>query len=57
MPSPPRLIAASGIGESWQKKILLPFSATNQNLTPTLDRPVRVIPRYKVLQSLARVTR
>jgi hypothetical protein len=46
-----KLIAASGIGESWQKKILLPFSETNQNLTPTLDKPLRVIPRYKLLQS------
>jgi hypothetical protein len=46
-------IAASGIGESWQRKILLPFSTTNQDLTPTLGRPVRVLPRYKVLQSLA----
>ena len=34
-------------------KILLPFSATNQYLTPTLGKPLRVIPRYKVLQSLA----
>jgi hypothetical protein len=48
-----KAIAASGIGESWQKKILLPFSDTNQNLTPTLDKPLRIIPRYKVLQSLA----
>jgi TPR repeat protein len=46
-------IAASGIGESWQKKILLPFSTTNQDLTPTLGRPLRILPRYKVLQSLA----
>jgi hypothetical protein len=48
-----RGIAASGIGESWQKKILLPFSTTNQDLTPTLGRPLRMLPRYKVLQSLA----
>ena len=48
-----RLMAESGISESWQKKLLLPLSATNQNLTPTLDRPVRVIPKYKILQSLA----
>lgn len=46
-------IAASGIGESWQRKILLPFSTTNQDLTPTLGRPLRILPRYKVLQSLA----
>jgi hypothetical protein len=48
-----KLIAASGIGGSWQKRILLPLSDTNPNLTPTLDRPVRVIPNYKVLRSLA----
>jgi len=46
------LIAGSGISESWQKQILLPLSATNQTLTPTLDRSVRVIPRYSILQSL-----
>ena len=46
-------IAASGIEEAWQRKILLPFSTTNQYLTPTLGKPLRVIPRYKVLQSLA----
>jgi TPR repeat protein len=48
-----RLIAASGIEKRWQDKILLPLSDTNQNLTPTLDRPLRVIPNYKVLRSLA----
>ena len=46
-----RLIAESGLSESWQRKLLLPFSATNQNLTPTLDMPLRVIPKYKILQS------
>lgn len=46
-------IAASGIGESWQRKILLPLSTTNQDLTPTLGRPLRILPRYKVLRSLA----
>ncbi len=48
-----RVIAQSGIGEAWQKKLLLPFSATNQTLTPTLDRPLRVVPAYTVLQSFA----
>jgi len=46
-------IAASGIGVSWQRKILLPFSTTNYDLTPTLGRPLRILPRYKVVQSLA----
>jgi len=48
-----RSIAASGIKEAWQRKVLLPFSATNQNLTPTLDRPLMVVPSYKLLQPLA----
>jgi TPR repeat protein len=48
-----RLIAGSGISQAWQKKLLLPLSATNQTLTPTLDRPLRVVPRYAILQSLA----
>jgi hypothetical protein len=47
-----RLIVESGVGESWRRKLLLPLSATNQNLTPTLDRLARVIPKYKLLQSL-----
>jgi TPR repeat protein len=47
-----KLIAESGVGENWRRKLLLPVSATNQNLTPTLDRLARVIPKYKLLQSL-----
>ena len=43
-----RLMAESGISEAWQRKILLPLSATNQTLTPTLNRPVRVVPRFTV---------
>ena len=46
-------IASSGISPGWQRKILLPFSNTNYDLTPTLGRPLRILPRYKVLQSLA----
>jgi len=48
-----QIIAESGISPSWQLKLLLPYSATNQTLTPTLDKPVRVVPKYTVLQSLA----
>src|ERR1035437_2541905 len=48
-----RLIAETGISPAWQAKILLPLSATNQTLTPTLARPLRPVPKYKVLQSLA----
>lgn len=48
-----RVIAQSGIGEVWKKKLLLPLSTTNQTLTPTLDRPLSVVPTYTVLQSFA----
>ena len=48
-----KVIAASGVGESWQSRILLPLSDTNHNLTPTLDRPLTVIPQYTVLRRLA----
>lgn len=47
-----KAISASGVGPLWQAKLLLPFSETNQNLTPTLDRPVRILPSYKLLQKL-----
>jgi hypothetical protein len=46
-------IAASGIEESWQRKILLPFSTTNADLTPTLGRPLRFLPQYRVVKSFA----
>jgi hypothetical protein len=45
-------IAESGLPENWKRKLLLPYSTTNQNLTPTLERLFRVIPTYKVLQNL-----
>ena len=48
-----RLIAESGISQAWQKKLLLPLSATNQTLTPTLARPLRLVPKFKILQPLA----
>jgi TPR repeat protein len=45
-------IAASGIHDRWQRRILLPFSTTNQDLTPTLYKPLRTLSRYRVLQVL-----
>jgi TPR repeat protein len=45
-------IAASGIDQRWQRMILLPLSATNQDLTPTLRKPLRTISNYKLLQAL-----
>jgi len=47
-----KAIAASGLDESWQKKLLLPYSDANPNLTPTLSREFRAIHGYKVLQTL-----
>ena len=46
-------MAASGIEERWQRKLLLPYSATNLDLTPTQGRPLRIIPSYKLVRSLA----
>ena len=46
-------LAESGLDDSWQKKLLLPYSTTNQNLTPTLDRPLRILPKFKRLEALA----
>jgi TPR repeat protein len=47
-----RAVAESGIGEQWRSKLLLPYSDTNQNLTPTLGKSLRTIPQYEVLQAL-----
>jgi hypothetical protein len=46
-------IARSGIGEQWQKKILLPYSETNQDLTPTRKLTMRWLPKYQVLRTLS----
>ena len=43
----------SGVAPQWQQKLLLPYSETNQNLTPTLGRPVFVLPQYEVIQLLS----
>jgi TPR repeat protein len=48
-----KVIAESGVSESWQSKLLPPSSATNQNLTPTLNKPIRVIPKYRILRSFS----
>ena len=45
-------LASSGLDEHWQKKLLLPYSDSNPNLTPTLNRPFRAVKSYKVLQTL-----
>ncbi len=46
-----RVIAESGIDEAWQRKILLPYSETNQNLTPTLNKPLQILTGYKLIRS------
>lgn len=45
-------IVSSGVDQKWVAKLLLPYSETNQNLTPTLNRVVRILPAYKLLQNL-----
>jgi len=45
------LLAESGIDELWQQKLLLPLSVTNQNLTPTLNKPLVILGGYKLVHS------
>lgn len=45
-------LAASGIDPAWQKKLLLPYSDTQQNLTPTLNRAFHTVNTYKIAQTL-----
>ena len=46
-----RAIAHSGIGEPWQKKLLLPYSDTNQDLTPTRKLSVHWLAKYEVVRT------
>ena len=46
-----RTVARGGINAEWQGKILLPYSNTNLNLTPTLELTVRYLPKYRVVQT------
>jgi hypothetical protein len=46
-----RTIARGGINAEWQSKILLPYSNTNLNLTPTRELTVRYLPKYRVVQT------
>jgi len=47
-----RTVAGSGIEEKWRTRLLLPYSNTNLNLTPTRELTVRYLPRYRVVQTL-----
>lgn len=47
-----KIFSESGLEENWQKKLLLPYSDENPNLTPTLPRPFHVVDTYKIIQSL-----
>ncbi|MGH7968045.1 MAG: SEL1-like repeat protein [Limisphaerales bacterium] len=47
-----QVIADSGLDDAWSKKLLLPYSETKPNLTPTLSRPFHVVSGYKVVQPL-----
>lgn len=42
-------IARSQVGEAWQKKLLLPYSETNLNITPTRELKVRLVPGYEMM--------
>jgi hypothetical protein len=44
-----KVLVEGGIDETRQKKLLLPYSETNQNLTPTLGKRVVVVSSYQVL--------
>ena len=46
-----KTIAHSGISELWQKKILLPYSDTNQDLTPTRKLSVHRLAKYQVVRT------
>lgn len=46
-------VARSGVGGEWQKKLLLPYSNTNVDLTPTRDLKVTVVPKYEVLTNFS----
>ena len=46
-----RMVASSGIDEKWRTKILLPYSNTNLNLTPTRELTVRYLPKYRIVQT------
>lgn len=47
-----QVLAGSGLNESWQKKLLLPYANTNQDLTPTIKRTVRWFPKYELVKNL-----
>jgi len=48
-----KALARSGIGERWQKKILLPYSDTNQDLTPTRRLSMRSLSKYQVVRTFS----
>ncbi len=48
-----KVMAQSGIDPLWQRQLLLPYSMTNANLTPTLDKPLVLAARYQVVSPQA----
>jgi hypothetical protein len=46
-----KTMTLGGINAEWQSKILLPYSNTNLNLTPTRELTVVYLPRYRVVQT------
>jgi TPR repeat protein len=49
-----KVLGESNLDAGWQKKLLLPYTATNTSLTPVLGRPVQSVERYSVLKFLPR---
>ena len=48
-----KVIAQSGIDPIWQRQLLLPYSATQGNLTPTLGKPLVHATGYQVVSPQA----
>lgn len=48
-----RAVARSGITAPWRQKVLLPYSTTQPDLTPTRDLSVRAWPKFEVVQKLS----
>jgi TPR repeat protein len=44
-----QVLGQSGLDASWQRKLLLPYSDANLNLTPTIDKPLVLVAKYQVI--------
>ncbi len=46
-----KVLAASSLSTNSQRQLLLPYSDTNENLTPTIDKALETVTGYKIIQS------